>query len=659
MATGDNAEAVRHRRAAGNPRLLGLALGSALVGQYCFVGPPQNLLGGVVLYTVACAAFWRLLQQEESTPTEDDGLPGRGAVGTSSPRVRLPLLLVTLACNAAALSLLEAKPLGSGQYWEVLAWWLASILLFLTLAGAESGHPFRLRSRIEWQEWGAVTVLTALAFASRIAHLEAVPTLLAGDEAAMGLEGLRVLDGSLPNMFATGWFSHPTVFFFIQALSLRLFGATVFALRLSSALVGTCTVPLLYAFARRLWDRRVALCAAALLTTYHFHVHYSRLGLNNIEDALFAVLAFLILGRAVQCGEPLDFALCGLVLGFSQYFYWGSKVLPLVALLLVGLIAWRHRGFWRLNRGNVLLLIGAFALVVSPLALYFVQHPDKLWARPGQIGILRSGWLARTAEATGTTAWIVLGQQCIRSILAFHAFTDTSVLYGAPIPLLDYFSAVMFTFGLIYTLYRRRSWPYTLLLLWLGLVILFGGALLVDPPTSQRFVVAAPLLCLLPALGLDRLLTLAQNALEWGRALGQGLFVLIVAFMVLGNARYYFAQYTPGGYFLEANSELANRAGRYIRSLGADCRIYFVGAPRIYLDSPAITFLAGAPMGQDVLESIAGRPDWVDATRSAVFVFTPERLDELELVREHYPQGRVKEFHSDVHGPLFVAYELD
>jgi hypothetical protein len=128
--------------------------------------------------------------------------------------------------------------------------------------------------------------------------------------------------------------------------------------------------------------------------------------------------------------------------------------------------------------------------------------------------------------------------------------------------------------------------------------------------------------------------------------------------MVVGNLWYYFGQYTPGSFFLEANSEAVDRAGRYLRDLGGEYWVYFAGAPRIYFDSPTITFLAPAVKGQDVLEPVSGELDCERETQRAVFIFTPERAGEMLAVREGCPEGIVREFNSETYGLLFAAYEL-
>lgn len=197
---------------------------------------------------------------------------------------------------------------------------------------------------------------------------------------------------------------------------------------------------------------------------------------------------------------------------------------------------------------------------------------------------------------------------------------------------------------------------------------LAGLVLLIDPPASQRLVGLSPLLCVLVALGLDRLLALAHNSWSWEvtrtdtaattKPVDYAVLLLVLAGMLLGSIRFYFGQYTPGGFFLEANSELLDRAGRYLRNLGPEYYVYFAGAPRVYWGAPTIAFLAPGMQGQDVLEPVSVMPVRGGAVGKAVFLFTPERASELNWLRVRYPGGRVQKFRSSGHELLFLSYEL-
>ena len=49
----------------------------------------------------------------------------------------------------------------------------------------------------------------------------------------------------------------------------------------------------------------------------------------------------------------------------------------------------------------------------------------------------------------------------------------------------------------------------------------------------------------------------------------------------------------------------------------------------------------------------------MDASRRAVFVFLPERQGDLEIVRQVYPAGLLREFKDSKGRLLFVSYEVE
>ena len=61
--------------------------------------------------------------------------------------------------------------------------------------------------------------------------------------------------------------------------------------------------------------------------------------------------------------------------------------------------------------------------------------------------------------------------------------------------------------------------------------------------------------------------------------------------------------------------------------------------------------------GEDVLEPLSEAATWT-IHRPTIFVFLPERLDELENVRASYPAGLYYEHHRDREGFLFAVYEV-
>src|SRR5690606_36256905 len=129
-----------------------------------------------------------------------------------------------------------------------------------------------------------IIALTLTAFLFRVTNVTGHPFIMSGTEANIGLDAAAVAAGNLGSPFATGWVSNPTLPAYLMALPVRILGPSLLALRLWSVLVGAGTVLAVGLLGRRLYGAKVGLVAAALLTGWHLHLHYSRLGVTNIWD---------------------------------------------------------------------------------------------------------------------------------------------------------------------------------------------------------------------------------------------------------------------------------------------------------------------------------------------------------------------------------------
>jgi asparagine N-glycosylation enzyme membrane subunit Stt3 len=94
-------------------------------------------------------------------------------------------------------------------------------------------------------------------------------------------------------------------------------GAIAGGLRLAWVVVGTLSVVTTYLLARRLSGPVTGWTAAFLVAVYHYHIHYSRLGSNQIADTLFTSTSLWLLIRGVQTGSRGSFALAGCCAGLG------------------------------------------------------------------------------------------------------------------------------------------------------------------------------------------------------------------------------------------------------------------------------------------------------------------------------------------------------
>jgi 4-amino-4-deoxy-L-arabinose transferase-like glycosyltransferase len=683
---------VTPRRRTAALALLVAALALAVLGQVYFFRRPEYVWDGVVLHALAIACFllaWRLVE------------PARRRAAAAHLRMRprrwpVPALLLAAGLVFSLLATLVVRNRTSQQpTGDAAALWLIGVAFAVAAAlwpaspPAEPGLPRRrlpaLRlptlSSQAWLEIGAVTALTLLALALRVVALSSVPFTLGGDEAWHGLLARQVLSGELRNPFVMGYMSMPTFFYWPLSWSLWLVNNGLLGLRLPAALVGAACVPLFYGLVRSLWGRRTALLSTIFLVTYDYHIHYSRLGANNVWDVLFAIVAIWGLDRGLAArraggnGGTRSLAMAGLALGLAFFFYTGARLLPVLMLAYAALI-WLERrkapGAEQLSAGDVaraLALVGVVAVIVAgPMLGFALAHPDDWNARINQIGILQSGWLAREPGLTGKTTARILAEQFLHSAGAFHVFADRTVWYAADRPLLDLVPGVFMLLGMAWAAVHWRERRSGLLLLWFWSVILSGGMLTEGPPSSQRLVMAIPAVCLLVAVGLEQAVLLGRRLLVGPAGSGPAsrrwapetlLLVLVIAALGASNVRYYFVELMPQRQYGSENGETATMMAYYLQGRPAGTAVYLAGAPRMYWGFGTMGFLAPQVEGHDVTEPLTAPPQWPPAAagRQTLVIFLPERAAELPWVEQAMPGGQVREV-KDAEGRLrFIVYE--
>ncbi len=597
--------------------------------------------------------------------------------------MRANYLQVLVGSTGLILSLLAQLSLGDapnprGGPVTALILWILGISLVLTalwpgLLDRILGHSERSAHSLgrklstgfsSWDRWEilGLLALSLIALLVRLVKLDEIPYVLTGDEASMGREALKVISGDLANPFALGWFSHPTLYYFLLALPLKLFGQNIFALRILSPFAGALSVTLTYVFARRAWGRPVALASAFLLTGYHFHIHFSRLALNNIWDPLFAILVLGLLWSGWKTRNRRKYLLSGVCLGLGQYFYTGARLLlVLVAGLLVYWLLTKRRKLWE-ERGNLAAALLVAIVVCIPLFLFSVRHPDDYFARMNQLGIIQSGWLEREAIATGRSATSLFSEQVWRSALAFNYTVDPTFWYRPGIPLLRFWPSIFFIFGLGIAIAASKKTSYFILLLWLGGTMIFAGALLENPPSSQRYVIAAPAVCMLVALALVQLAKRLRHLLGGRREVWLGVALILALLFSFSDLGFYFSDYSPRSDLGGVNTEVAQRVSEYLVDLGPDWRVYFFGSPRMGISRehgfPSVAFLAPDADSYDVTEPMSDFAHLPDLQFPATFIFLPERAFELNMVREAFPGCTEKHFPGRSERILFVALEV-
>ena len=619
------------------------------------------LLAALILYTMhrtentEPTPQWEVDMQPENAPAHDGLVPWVTARVQTTRRWRLALLAI--AVLGAGYTLLTLPHLGRlDSYTVPFLTWILSIAAYAVALAPPRRSAWRewaLRVRAIWAEQRLAVLLflsiVLLALSLRASFLESIPYTLGGDEASQGLEAVRVLSGEIRNPFTTGWLGVPTLSFFFNSFTVGLMGMTKTALRLPWAFVGAATVAAAFFLVRRLQSLTLALATAGLLAVYHYHIHFSRLGSNQIADPLFVSLSLLFLYRALDRGQIADWIATGAVTGFALYFYAGARFTPVVVVAVLGFaLLWQSRSRLREHVRGILAMVGAFALVAAPMLQYAIRFPADFNARLNQVGIIQSGWLAREMAA-GRGLLPTLWQQVEHAVLAFNYYPDRTVWYGLEQPLLDPFFGALFAVGLLYCTMlifkhnERRVAPFVI---WWWGGMLAGGVLTESPPSSQRLTTLTVPTCFFIAFALWHILGLARSAI---RGLPQRLLLAlgVLAFAIV-SLNLYFFEFTPKYRYGGHHAELATTLAPIFDELDRDYEAYFVGAPWMYWGFATIPYLSPDMHGQDIEEPLTAppSPDLLRPGRGAIFIVRPERSEELAYIQQAFPEGRLSELYS-------------
>jgi hypothetical protein len=323
--------------------LAALALG--WVGQAFFA--TEQLWPALLLYAVAIPIFAVHLAK----PISDE---------RPRPPVRLRPLSLTIATGIRGelgLASMVSALLLSGISWYLFgyesqstaAWliYLLSMLLFglgAWLAEQPSPHPPNRTSNhysisipslsAKWPVvWLAAILL--LAIFMRFFHFFSLPFGTWYDEATTGLEVRRILqEPSFRPVFSVAM-NQVAHHLYLFALSFRLLGDNIAALRAVNVLFGLAGVVSAYLFGREYRGQRWGLLLAFLVASMRWHVNFSRIAMNGIEVPFLEFLVLYLALRAIR-GRPgpiRSLVWLGLSVGLGLCFYTAFRLFVLMTVL--------------------------------------------------------------------------------------------------------------------------------------------------------------------------------------------------------------------------------------------------------------------------------------------------------------------------------------
>ena len=534
-----------------------------------------------------------------------------------------------------------------------------------------SGDQAKSQTRQRVVEWAVVLALVVLAGFLRLYRLDAVPPGFQFDEAYNAFDALRAVAGARP-LFLEANGGREVLYTYLQAVLVRAIGASAFALRLTSALVGLATIPLAYLFVRSLPLRQrrwVAGLTALILALSYWHIHFSRYGIRAITLPPLEVLTFLFFLQGIRKRSLLLFGLSGLWLGLTAYAHPASRLMPVILTLFVLYMAYHDRaGARTFVMGWA--IAGIVSLIVFvPLGRYFLDHPHSFTSHPGVVSIFDP----RVHQGNLPRAFL-LNVLRVAGMFSFRGDANwTHNLAGRPV--FDPFLSLCLLLGLTACLSdrlgrrtREERQAFVFLLLWIG-VMLIPSVLSDGAPNFSRTIGALPALFVLPALGIvrfgrwvmDRQAKLGSGPVSGWLARGEARLILSVvliaglAFSTLWTVRDYFVVFPsqPDTYYNFDVDKLT--AVAYLEEATREGHVYL---PPLWAEHATIAFLTrNLPLQSFESSDAVVIPS--QGGGDAIYAFPAEQEDYIARLAEAFgPVGERYEVMDRLGEPLLLVYRV-
>lgn len=344
-----------------------------------------------------------------------------------------------------------------------------------------------------------LAVVLALAAFLRIYDLSDLPAGFFCDEAGLGYNAYTIANyGSdengraFPLFFWSFGVSYKNpAFIYAAAIPVKIFGNTVFAVRLTSALFGIGTVFALFLLGRSLMGYWLGIFAAFLLAIAPWHVHFSRIAFELVAFPCFFTFGLYFFVRFTQGARTLPFAM----FFFGLCFYAYAIANLLVPLFVIGATLLFLPTFFR-RLGHSFLGLLALIATIAPVARFYIER----------LGSTGSQYFRNTTHLRADEA---IWPQVERTWGYYQQFFSQSFLFERGDPIVRHavpgfgefyplYLPILLVGAVVSLLYPNRI--SKLPLWWLALYPL-GASLMTEIPSASRGFIGAPAFCLVAAVG--------------------------------------------------------------------------------------------------------------------------------------------------------------
>jgi 4-amino-4-deoxy-L-arabinose transferase-like glycosyltransferase len=504
-----------------------------------------------------------------------------------------------------------------------------------------------------------LSIVTMIAGVLRLVRLGDIPYGLNPDEAQLGTDAHKIMDGHLIGVYTHAALGQPSGHSYFTLPSIWLLGDTAFALRLPLALVGLAAIPLLYLLVRVTIARAEAFFASALLAVSYWHLLYSRVAHWSISYGTVLLAALLCLTLGMKSHRRSWFVASGAILGLGVYTYNIYPIAVVAFALAVSLISFVHyRGEeWRWWRGSIIALFAVAFIVALPMIVYVARPYSYYWSHfnnYANVSVTKSP-AYKDADTAGKLRLIADQAGTFFSAYTWRGTRDYIDASGIR-PALDWPTLVLLAAGVAMALRRWRD-PMIIAAFCCVLVIPLP-AVLQQGSITREPLGAAPYVMFFAALPLAAAWRAAWRSREPWQLAALGAVVSVVGMIGAITIRDYFSTWKRSELVQFAYHAEITSASEYISKLPQGTYVYFY-SDRHPFKLEVRRFLAPNAQGSDrsFEFSDADASVAIDRPGPVTFVLLGAYRSLLPELLNRYPSGhQILGTHNGV--TEFEAYEV-
>lgn len=367
----------------------------------------------------------------------------------------------------------------------------------------------------------AIISLTIVGGFLRFYQITANPPSLNIDEVSYGYSAYSILKTGrdengvfMPLFFKSiGDYKNP-VLIYSMVPSIAFFGLNEFAVRFTTALAGTLSIPMFFLLLSSLIkNSKVALFGAAILTISPWHTYYSRFASDHLMGVFILILGMWCFQRMIEKGRAWVFP-SAFTLVFSMYTYHSQRFF--VPLFVTSLLIINFKKI-KLQKNNIYFFVLISLLLLLPLIYFSIFGPANT----------RAGMIFLSLDID-YTRYVILDHlhKAGENFLLFFFWVKRYLNYFQPdflffnglnmtkpgtlgLGVLYLFELPFLLFG-IFELIRNKVQNRFVIILWVILGII-PASLTNNEQSAGRTLLTIPAIIAIVALGFSRFLTFVSN----------------------------------------------------------------------------------------------------------------------------------------------------